>query len=81
MLGRPEIINQIAFLIFGEDDPDKDDQFFLRLETENHLMLQKHLRLGQYLKKDSLVEVKSSRRHIIVGSLRKDVFDGHKGQM
>ena len=48
MLGRPEIINHIAFLIFGEDDPDKDDQFLLRLETESHLMLQKHLRLVQY---------------------------------
>ena len=57
MLGRPEIISQIAlliFLIFGEDDPDKDDQFFLCLEAESHLMLQKHLRLVQYFKKGCL---------------------------
>ena len=47
MLGRPEIISQIAFLIFGEDDPGKDEQFFLCLEVESHLMLQKHLRLVQ----------------------------------
>ena len=56
MLGRPEIISQIAFLIFGEDDPGKDEQFFLCLEAESHLMLQKHLRLVQYLKKGSSVK-------------------------
>ena len=56
MLGRPEIISQIAFLIFGEDDPGKDEQFFLCLEVESHLMLQKHLRLVQYLNKGRSVE-------------------------